>query len=116
MVSGSGPNDPAMAETQDLAAHAVTLNLGSKFNKAAAPKYTGGTQIWIVFDGPISVWKNIAEDIKNNLTLFALEDLHSKHSNLVHNLAMKGKNHHGLRISAHLVMAKRMESTTSRDL
>jgi len=101
----SSESDPIAAETteNDIVVTAAAMNLGSKFDKVAAPEYAGGKHIWRnLINGPTTAWTNIEADIKTDLTAFVLDDLWAEHSNSVHNLAAKGKTLRGLSAGAHL--------------
>ena len=79
------------------------MNLGSKFDKAAAPEFAGGKHIWTnLIMGPTLVWMQVPKDLKSELTPFTIRELFSEDSNSIHNLSQKGKKLRGLHSGAHL--------------
>jgi hypothetical protein len=99
----SDPNERVTTENQELADKTATMNLGSKFDKAAAPEFAGGKHIWtnLIMSSTL-VWMNLPKDVKEELNPFTINDLFSKDANSIHNLSQKGKKLRGLHSGAHL--------------
>ena len=105
-VQESDPIAPETTENQELADKTATMNLGSKFDKAAAPAYAGGKHIWKnLIMGSTLMWMNTPKELKEELKSFTVDDLFSEDASSIHNLAQKGKKLRGLHSGAHLTAA-----------